>query len=300
VFRAPDGTQEFYQVHVPPAYDGAVALPVMVALHGCGMTGFGWNSMKGTTQFDELADSEGFIVVYPSQRPFESLINCWNSDDPRNQLRNSGEPALLAGITQEVIKTYNGDPKRVHVSGASSGAGTAVILAATYPDIFATATSVAGGEFGLNQVDPSNPEATPTTTTARQAWAQMADRERQVPLLIFQGEQDNVVPPLVAQRLVEHWSAVDDFVDDGLLNGSLGVTKTTTAFPASEGRHAYERTDYTTPAGDTLIEYYLVSGMEHAWPGPDGQGIFTDPQGPDASELAWRFAQRHPMTSPAG
>jgi hypothetical protein len=40
-------------------------------------------------------------------------------------------------------------------------AATAVILAATYPDIFATATSVAGGEYGLNQVDFDDPGATP-------------------------------------------------------------------------------------------------------------------------------------------
>lgn len=300
VFRAPDGTRPSYQVHVPPDYQGSHVLPVMVALHGCAMTGFGWNSMKHTTQFNELADRDGFIVVYPSQRPFENLLNCWNSDDPRNQVRSAGEPALLAGMTREVVADYNADPTQVHVSGASSGAGTAVILAATYPDIFATVTSVAGGEYGLNQVDPDDPDATPPTTTARQAWAQMADRERQVPLLVVQGEQDNVVPTLVGRRLVEHWSAVNDLVDDGLLNDSLEVTEATTAFPASGSRHAYAQTDYTTPAGDTLIEYYSVSDMGHAWPGPDGQGIYTDRLGPDASQLAWRFAQRHPMTASAG
>lgn len=99
---------------------------------------------------------------------------------------------------------------------------------------------------------------------------------------------------------MKQWAAVNDLVDDGLLNGSLRVTETITTFPAGGDRHAYQRTDYATPAGDALIEYYLVSDMGHAWPGPDGQGIFTDPHGPNASELAWRFAQRHPMVPPAG
>jgi poly(3-hydroxybutyrate) depolymerase len=110
VFRALDGTQQPYQVHVPLDYDDADSLPVMVALHGCAMTGFGWNSMKQTTQFNELADREGFIVVYPSQRPFENLLNCWNSDDPRNQLRNAGERALLASWSELASRATPAEP----------------------------------------------------------------------------------------------------------------------------------------------------------------------------------------------
>src|SRR5690606_13452855 len=156
-----------YQVHLPPQYDGSTRLPVIMAIHGCGMTGYGWNSMKASTQLNELADREGFIVVYPTQRMFSSLINCWNSADPREQHRYSGDPALLAGVARQVVDEYNADPIHVHVAGASSGAGTAVILAATYPDVFATATSVAGGEYGLNQVDPGDPDSAPPSYTAR-------------------------------------------------------------------------------------------------------------------------------------
>jgi poly(hydroxyalkanoate) depolymerase family esterase len=132
-----------YQVHLPPQYDGATQLPVVMALHGCGMTGYGWNSMKATTQFNSLADRDGVIVVYPTQRMFRSALNCWNSTDPREQQRSSGEPALLAGVARQVIAVYNADPAQVHVAVASSGAGAAVILAATYPDLFATVASVA-------------------------------------------------------------------------------------------------------------------------------------------------------------
>lgn len=140
----------------------------------------------------------------------------------------------------------------MHVAGASSGAGTAVIRAATYPDVFATATSVAGGEYGLNQVDPDDPDSTPPDHTARQAWAQMADRARQVPLLVVQGEDDDVVPPLVATRLVEHWTAVSDHIDDGLLNDSLNLIEETTTVPAEQGRHAYTH---------TTVSHFLVGGL---------------------------------------
>ena len=294
VFTSDVGSQR-YQVHLPPAYDGATALPVIMAIHGCGMTGFGWNSMKATTQFNSLADREGFIVVYPTQQLFKNTANCWESADPREQHRHRGEPALLAGVARQVVETYQADPAQVHVAGASSGAGTAVILAATYPDIFATATSVAGGEYGLNQVDFDDPDATPPAYTARQAWSQMGDRQRRVPLLVMQGADDTVVPPLLATRLIAHWTAVHDLVDDSLLNNSLELAEETTAPPPAPGRHPYTRTTFTAADGRSVIESYLVEGMGHVWPGPAGEGLFTDRAGPDVSTLTWDFAKRHPM-----
>lgn len=297
VHRGEAGSQP-YQVHLPPQH-GTTPLPVVMAIHGCGMTGFGWNSMKSTTQLNDLADREGFIVVYPTQRLFRSLVNCWRSADPREQHRHTGEPALLAGVAREVVETYGADPDRVHVAGASSGAGTAVILAATHPDVFATVTAVAGGEYGLDRVDPDDPGATPPDYTARQAWSQMGDRARQVPLLVIQGEEDEVVPPLVATRLVEQWTAVGDLVDDGLLNDSLRPVEQVRSVPGDVDTHAYVRTtittrDESTRDETTLVEHYLVDGMGHVWPGPTGEGLFTDRAGPDASAILWDFARRHP------
>lgn len=293
VYRGEAGSVR-YQVHLPPQHDGSTGLPVVMAIHGCGMTGYGVNSMKALTQFNGLADSEGFIVVYPTQRMFRSTVNCWNSADPREQQRHSGDPALLAGVAREVTARYDADPSRVHVTGASSGAGTAVILAATYPDVFATVTSVAGGEYGLNQVDPDDPDATPPTYTARQAWAQMGERARPVPMLVIQGEADDVVPPIVATRLAAQWTAVHDLVDDGSLNDSLDVREETTEVMPGRGGHPYTRTTIAEPGGTSVVESYLVQDMGHAWPGPAAEGLFADTAGPDASAIAWDFAERHP------
>ncbi|MCR2792397.1 PHB depolymerase family esterase [Microbacterium sp. zg.Y625] len=293
VYVSSDGAHQHYQVHVPPQHDGSTQLPVMMAIHGCGMTGFGWNSMKASTQFNALADREGFIVVYPTQRPFENTLNCWNSADPRNQIRGAGEPALLAGVAQEVVETYGADPDRIHVSGASSGAGTAVILGVTYPDVFATVTSVAGGEYGLDRVDPDDPDATPPTTTGRLAWEQMGDRARQVPLLIVQGGRDEVVPSLVGERLVEHWIALHDLVDDGLDNDSLDLVAETVTHPPAGEQYGYEQTRLRTSEGDALIEYVFSEELAHVWSTPGSEGIFTDAAGPDATRMAWSFAELH-------
>lgn len=291
-----DQGRVLYQVHLPPNYREDLRPPVVMAVHGCGMTGFGWNSMKATTQFDRLADEAGFIVVYPTQAVFKNKLNCWNSNDSRHQHRGRGEPELLAGIARRVVADFNADPGRVHVAGASSGAGTAVILGATYPDLFATATSVAGGEYALDQVDPEDPGGVPPTYTAGQAHAQMGPRARRVPLLVFQGDRDEAVPPFVATRLVEHSAAVSDLVVDGRLDGDVDTIPDTVDRQNPPGRHPYVHSTYTA-AGDhaPLIEYYLVSGMEHAWSGPAATGLFTDRAGPDMARVIWDFAAAHPM-----
>ncbi|WP_165314348.1 hypothetical protein [Agromyces protaetiae] len=42
-----------------------------------------------------------------------------------------------------------------------------------------------------------------------------------------------------------------------------------------------------------LIEYVFADELAHAWSTPDGEGIFTDTAGPDATRLAWSFAELH-------
>jgi poly(3-hydroxybutyrate) depolymerase len=74
----------------------------------------------------------------------------------------------------------------------------------------------------------------------------------------------------------------------------MRLVEETESVPAMSGRHGYTRTALFTPQGDSVIESYLVDEMGHAYPGPAGEGLFTDQAGPDASAIAWDFAKRHP------
>lgn len=277
-----------YEVHLPPGYQPGAKLPVLVALHGCGMTGFGVNSMKDMTQFNQVADTQNFIVVYPSQDPLRNLRLCWNAKEPRHQLRDSGEPSLIAGLTRAVVERYGADAKQVHVAGASSGAGLAVIMAVTYPDVYASAASLAGGEYAFDKVEP-DPDAVSPIDTAKLAYAEMGPRARQVPMLIEQGDADTTTPPWMAERLTSQWAALDDLAPDGVLDGDVDDTPDDTQQVADPGDHPYTRTEYTArDGGSTLIEKYLVEGLGHKWPG-GGTGPNADPLGPDMSALIWDF-----------
>lgn len=56
------GSRE-YQVWLPSNYNANTPLPVVLMLHGCGSEP---NSMAAVSRYNQLADSENFIVVYPA------------------------------------------------------------------------------------------------------------------------------------------------------------------------------------------------------------------------------------------
>ena len=118
-------------IPTPPQLERAA--PLVMVLHGCGHDAKDMAEISGMNQ---LADLNGFLVVYPEQSRFANLLKCWNWFDPRHQTRGAGEPSILAAVVDQVRATHPVDPDRIFLVGVSAGAAMASILAATYPDIF--------------------------------------------------------------------------------------------------------------------------------------------------------------------
>ncbi|SDC21772.1 extracellular catalytic domain type 1 short-chain-length polyhydroxyalkanoate depolymerase [Actinokineospora iranica] len=278
-----------YEVHLPPSHRPGTSLPVVVALHGCGMTGYEDNSMKAMTRFNDLADARGFIVVYPTQNRFWNAKGCWNGLVPGNQKRGSGEPSLLAGVTQAVVANYGADAKRVYAVGASAGAAMTVVLGVTYPDVYAAIGSLAGGEYAADRVLLAGVDNVSPVDTAKLAYAQMGPRARQVPTFVMHGTEDTTVKPIFGDRLVTHWAAIDDLANDGRLDGDVDDVPDSVQRVANPGEHPYVKTVYTdATTQDRLIEKYVVEGLAHKWPG-GGEGDYVDQVGPNLSTLVWDF-----------
>ena len=60
-----DNLKRTFKIHTPQFYDSSIKLPLVIALHGRGGNG---ESMILITRngFNDLADEDGFIVVYPN------------------------------------------------------------------------------------------------------------------------------------------------------------------------------------------------------------------------------------------
>lgn len=128
-----------YRLYVP----GRAGVPrgLIVMLHGCTQSPVDF--AKGTGM-NRLAEEQGLLVLYPEQTRAANLKACWNWFSPEDQARDSGEPAILAGMTRELRDRHQVPAGRVFVAGLSAGAAMAVILGRSYPEIFAAVGAHSG------------------------------------------------------------------------------------------------------------------------------------------------------------
>ncbi len=145
-YNGPAGSRPYF-VYTPEHYQVGTAVPLIVMLHGCIQTAVDFAT---GTQMNQLAEQYNFVVAYPQQTSIYNPSLCWNWFNPANQFRGSGEPAIIAGIVQEIERNtarWTIDGHRIYVTGISAGGAMAVILGATYPDIFAAIGVHSGVEY---------------------------------------------------------------------------------------------------------------------------------------------------------
>ncbi|MEM1183315.1 MAG: PHB depolymerase family esterase, partial [Acidobacteriota bacterium] len=81
-----------YWLYVPSSYQAGTDMPLIMMLHGCTQSGDGFATSTG---MNAIAETEGFLVVYPTQPSSANSSQCWNWFETVHQSRGSGEPALL-------------------------------------------------------------------------------------------------------------------------------------------------------------------------------------------------------------
>ncbi|MCD9007061.1 PHB depolymerase family esterase [Luteimonas sp. XNQY3] len=270
-----------YMLYVPPGLDAAEApaAPLMMMLHGCTQTPA---DFAAGTRMNALADAHGVIVVYPAQTARDNGRKCWNWFRSEDQARDAGEPAILAGIVDDIASRHRVDTRRVYVAGLSAGAAMAVILGRTYPDVFAAVGAHSGLPFGA-------------ATDVPGAFAAMQGRSKRPEILPDTGAQR--VPTIVVHGTADHTVRSD--------NGSAIVADATagnttvaplraevTATTKVNGRDC-THTAFVDAEGRVRVEHLLIAGAGHAWSGGDPSGSHTDAKGPDASALILAFCLRH-------
>jgi len=274
-------------------------VPLVVALHGCGQSP---EDLAAGTRLNELADREGFVAVYPEQDAEHNRRGCWNWFRPQHQVRGSGEPAAIAGIIEKVLgeeTRADVDPTRVYVLGMSAGAAMASIVATAYPDVVAAAGVHSGLPYAAALNAPSALQAMrgggpDPAWQGRLAHAAMGSRARVVPVVVVHGEEDETVRPGNGEHTVRQWLATIRAASHGRLRPDFAHPDRTRE-DVSPGGLGYSVRHWNddAAAGRPLVEYWLISGLGHAWSGGADAGSYTDPRGPDATEAIYRFLHRH-------
>lgn len=272
-----------YKLYIPASPAAGEALPLLVMLHGCKQSP---DDFAAGTRMNELAERLGFLVAYPGQASQANSSGCWNWFKPQDQGRDQGEPAVIAGITQEVAAGHAVDRRRIFVAGLSAGAAMAVVLGETYPDLYAAVGAHSGLPYGAAHDVPSAFAAMKGGKGSLPGMAAGAPRRaaNAVPTIVFHGDRDPTVDPCNGTQIVAQARTLA--ADFGSAPAGLeGRTERGTA----PGGRAFSRTTYTDAHGQVWVEQWLLHGAGHAWSGGSPRGSYTDPAGPDASAEMLRF-----------
>jgi len=279
-----DAGTRSYKLYVPSSYSSAsdAPVPLVVMLHGCTQSP---DDFAAGTRMNALAEQHGFLVIYPAQAPNANGSKCWNWFRGEDQRRDRGEPSLIAGITREVASAYRIDERCIFVAGLSAGAAMAVILGATYPDIYSAVGAHSGLPYGsahdvssaFGAMKGSRAQAGHSSPLGRRA---SPGADRPMPTIVFHGDSDQTVVVQNGDAIVEQ--ARVGFPDQATLDASVNHGA------ATSGR-TYRRTVYADSDGHPVVEHWLVHGAGHAWSGGSPDGTYTDGRGPDASAEIIRF-----------
>ena len=284
-----------YKLYIPASYWAQLGepVPVVVMLHGCTQSP---DDFAVGTRMNELAEQRGFLVVYPAQAANANGSKCWNWFRLEDQDRGRGEPSLIAGITNEVVANYHVDKRRVFVAGLSAGAAMAVILGATYPDMYAAIGAHSGLPYGAAHDMPSafgamkRSAGLPGMANRTGPGASLAAQGLGVPTIVFHGDQDHTVDARNGADIVEQ--AIRGHSDQARLQTSVRQGAT------ADGRQ-YSQTIYADTTNQPVVEQWVLHGAGHAWSGGSPHGSFTDMGGPDASAEMIRFFYSQPHAGTA-
>ncbi|MFC5743716.1 alpha/beta hydrolase family esterase [Dyella tabacisoli] len=135
------GRERTYVVHRPAKLAAHPAL--LLVFHGSGGSGESVREKTGR-EFDALADSKGFVVVYPDGYE-HSWNNCRKADTQPARQAHIDDVAFARGLIARYRTDAGIDPKKVYAVGFSNGAQFAYRLAIEAGDEVHAVAAISAG-----------------------------------------------------------------------------------------------------------------------------------------------------------
>jgi len=268
------GKTRSYILHIPKGYHGETETALVLVLHGGGGRA---EHMIAVTGFNEKADEEGFIAVYPNGTGLlsDERLLTWNAGyccgyAMENDIDDAG---FMRALIEKLDGELAIDGARVYATGISNGGMMSYRLGVELSDKIAAIAPVAGA-MPVLEAQPKSP----------------------VSVIIFNGTADEHVlyeggAPIKTidrnPRVDKPVSyAVDYWVEH---NGCSDI-----AVKETEGSIIKETYGGGRDGSEVIL--YSVVGGKHAWPGgvTAWLGGDTPTHEIDATDLMWEFFKAHP------
>lgn len=232
-----DDTERFYMVYVPESYDAQTPSALVMSIHGFASSA---SRNRDNSQWNPVADEQGFLLVYPQGTSFPAR---WNTGNQRfNDIGGLGadDVGYIDALLDRLESDYCLDTSRVYVSGLSNGGGMTDRLACELSERIAAVGTVSGAYNLL-------PDGCSIT--------------HPMPLISFHGTADTIVPyegavdmqMLGYEAWGQAWAERNecDLENPEMLDPIGAVTATR----------------YTDCAGDVAVVLYTVEEGGHNYPG---------------------------------
>jgi polyhydroxybutyrate depolymerase len=237
-----------FDVFIPSGLDATKAVPVVLVHHGAGMNG---KAMRDLTGFDELAEQEGFIAVFP-----DGAVSLW---DPGGFLLcglgtlapvRVDDHAFMAALIDHLDEEYCIDREAVFTTGLSMGGYFVNHTGCKRPDL-------------VRAIAPASAGGPPDDCV-----------EGPMPALIMHGTLDAVILPLCGREARDKWVEHNGCSEDSDVVSVKGGT--------------CEWSKDCPPDGQVV--YCEFDGMIHGWAGRPGAMPFGGEENyEDATSLVWEF-----------
>ena len=255
-----------FLLHVPESYDHSRPTPLVISIHGF----IQWPAhLMQTSRWNEVADENGFVVVYPSGT---GVPLRWNTHDwSRASLPINCEVQFISDLIDYLMDHFNIDPTKIFVNGLSNGGGMAFVLACRLSERIAAIGSVSGAYL--------------------MPWEE-CHPVRPVPAIIFHGTADPIVPYRGKDSTLfgSNFPALPTWVLNWALRNSCNFAPINLPTIGNVSGVRYVSNNESAD-----VVFYTIHGGGHTWPG--GKNLPERFSGPatrdiDATRVMWNFFSR--------
>jgi len=257
-----EGRTRDYKLFLPADYDNMDSLPLILNLHGSNR-GFNGAWQMNYTQMNAVADTAGFMVLYPTGIMADGSLGGWFTDrsDPVNGV------GFIDALLDTLCGLYKVNEDQIYSCGTSAGGSMSCKLAHELPHRITAIASNAGGiSSGI---------------------VQDLELKRPMPFLSIHGTMDSYRSAEMALELWIDLNICSEPADTVVLPDTN-----------QEDNCSVEKMTYVNQGAGCKVVHYKVINGGHTWPGSayDIPSVGNTDRDINANSEIWNFFKQFKLS----